>query len=204
MRVLDLFSGTQSLRRTLSALDAAYDVTSVDINEDSNPDICSDILELNHKNLFKPGDFDVVWASPPCTEYSRAKTIGVRDILGANRLVKKTLKVIKYLQPKAWFIENPQTGLLKSQPFMSVLPFYDVSYCKYGYLYKKQTRIWTNVTTFVPRVCLRDCDSLKQNEKGRTAHMVSFGGPFRGKSVSIQERYSIPNELVIDLITSVS
>ena len=29
-------------------------------------------------------------------------------------------------------IENPQTGLLKEQIFMSGLPYVDIDYCKYG------------------------------------------------------------------------
>ena len=37
------------------------------------------------------------------------------------------------------------TGLLKTRPFMERLPWVDVTYCKYGTLYRKQTRLWTNM-----------------------------------------------------------
>ena len=41
------------------------------------------------------------------------KTTGVRKIDEANKIVLKTLEIIDYFKPKYWFIENPQTGLLK-------------------------------------------------------------------------------------------
>ena len=44
-----------------------------------------------------------------------------------------------------WVIENPATGLLKTRPFMERLPWVDVTYCKYGTPYRKQTRLWTNM-----------------------------------------------------------
>ena len=46
--------------------------------------------------------------------------------------------------PLMWVIENPATGLLKTRPFMERLPWVDVTYCKYGTPYRKQTRLWTN------------------------------------------------------------
>jgi len=79
------------------------------------------------------------------TEYSHAKRRGVRDIMGANNIVLKTLRLIKQLNPKIWIIENPQTGLLKNQQFMGSLKFNDASYCQYGYPYRKQTRFWNNI-----------------------------------------------------------
>ena len=52
----------------------------------------------------------MIWASPPCTEYSIAKSTGVRKIEEANKVVERTLAIIEYLQPKYYIIENPQTG----------------------------------------------------------------------------------------------
>jgi site-specific DNA-cytosine methylase len=200
MRVLDLFSGTQSLKHTLGA---GYHVTSVDNRPGTNPDICADMLTWNYKEHLKPGDFDVVWASPPCTEYSQAKTVGPRDIEGANKLVRRTLAIIKYLQPKAWFMENPQTGQLKNQTFMRKLPFHDVSYCKYGFPYKKQTRIWTNVTGFVGETCHGDCDALVVNPAtGLRIHKCSFAGPKRERNVPLAERYSVPPRLIHSLFAA--
>ena len=93
-------------------------------------DINSDILEWNFKD-YEVGYFDFIWASPPCTEYSIAKTTGIRQIDEANKIVLKTIEIIEYLQPKYFVIENPQTGLLKKQPFMNEFKYNDVDYCKY-------------------------------------------------------------------------
>ena len=67
-----------------------------------------------------------------------AKPIGVRQIIEANRIVKKTLEIIDYFKPKYWTIENPQTGLLKKQEFMEELPYFDIGYCKYGFNYRSE------------------------------------------------------------------
>ena len=79
----------------------------------------------------------VIWASPPCTEYSKAKSRGNRNIDYANQIVLKTLEIIHYLQPTYYILENPQTGLLKKQSFMDTIPFADVDYCKYDMPYRK-------------------------------------------------------------------
>ena len=63
-------------------------------------------------------------------------------------------------------MENPQTGLMKAQPFMQNLPFKDIDYCKYGMPYRKRTRIWNNITSWTPRaLCCRDCDSMDEHHK---------------------------------------
>ena len=129
--LLELFSGTGSVGRVAESL--GYSVVSLDLK---NAKIVTDILEWDYTKL-KPDEIDVIWASPPCTEYSIAKTVGERKIDDANKIVKKTLEIIDYFKPQYFFIENPQTGLLKEQYFMKDLPFFDVDYCKYGFRYGK-------------------------------------------------------------------
>ena len=57
------------------------------------------------------------------------------------------------------FIENPQSGKLKSYNIDK--PYYDVDYCKYAdWGYRKRTRVWTNAVGFVPKTCKKDCNSM--------------------------------------------
>ena len=117
MRVLELFAGTQSVGKV--ARELGFEVISLD--RDMDADIKTDIMNWDYTQ-YEPKHFDIIWASPPCTEYSRAKTTGVRDIEGANAIVQQTLDIIEYFEPKYWMIENPQSGLLKDQLCMYGLP----------------------------------------------------------------------------------
>ena len=155
MLLLELFSGTGSVGRV--AKNFGYTVISLDLK---NADICSDILEWDYTE-YPTGMFHVIWASPPCTEYSRAKTTGVRKIEEANKIVKKTIEIINYFNPKYFVIENPQTGLLKNQDFMKDFDYKDVDYCKYGCRYRKRTRLWLNLKNWTPRpLCKKDCGNV--------------------------------------------
>ena len=63
----------------------------------------------------------------------------------------KTIEIIEYFNPRVWFIENPQTGLLKKKEFMVGKPFKDVDYCKYGMPYRKRTSLWNNLDKWTPQ-----------------------------------------------------
>ncbi|MFM7989503.1 MAG: hypothetical protein ACKPKO_60335 [Candidatus Fonsibacter sp.] len=46
-------------------------------------------------STYEPHEFNVVWASPPCTEYSMAKVTGVRNITEANNISQRTIDIIR-------------------------------------------------------------------------------------------------------------
>ena len=187
-KLLELFSGTKSVSKVAEEL--GFDVVSLDLRD---ADINCDILLWDY-TIFPPGTFDVVWASPPCTEYSRAKTVGVRDIEHANQIVLKTLEIIHYFNPTYWVIENPQTGLLKNQYFMTDLLYNDVDYCKYGMPYRKRTRLWNNIRTFTPLpLCKKNCNFMIGNRH------ISMG---QHDSNSTRDLYVIPSDLILEILNS--
>ena len=56
--------------------------------------------------------------------------------------MRRSLEIIELFKPALWLIENPQTGYLKTRPVIQGIPWRDVTYCKYGFPYKKRTRLW--------------------------------------------------------------
>ena len=182
MKVLELFSGTGSVGTV--AKEMGWEVVSLDLK---NANIETNILSWDY-TLYKPGYFDLIWASPPCDTFSalRSPWIGRKlkchhgkvctkellqkdmDTIGIP-ILRKTEEIIDYLKPKYYFIENPQTGKMKD--YLS-RPFYDVDYCKYAdWGYKKRTRVWTNLTGFIPKLCKKDCGQLVDG-----IHRINLGG----------------------------
>ncbi len=209
MRLLELFAGTKSVSK---ALQNQFDeIISVDILQKFNPSFVADILTWNYKQ-YPEGYFDVIWASPPCTEYSKAKTRGERNFLLADSIVKKTIEILEYFKPDKWFLENPESGKLKDREFMLGIPFVDVDYCQYGKDYRKRTRIWTNIE-YTGKLCNKTtCSKIKDGK-----HLMSCGNGYThdtkttsiysGKKyteriMSIEEKYSIPSQLIIELFAA--
>ena len=131
-----------------------YKTITVDTDYRFRPTHRVDVLAFDYKSLYPdPGHFDVIWASPPCTEYSIAKTIGTRDFEKADAVVKKCLEIINYYKPRRWVLENPYTGYLKSRPFMKGMHYDKVDYCVYerGRGRKKRTALWHSNPNFKPQ-----------------------------------------------------
>ena len=196
-RLLELFSGTKSISKAWGK--AFTEIVSVDILPDFGPTHVSDILAWDYQQY--PRDyFHTVWSSPPCTQYSKAKSRGVRDIAGANAITQRTLDIIQYFNPTYFFIENPQTGKLKDQEMMYGIPFYDIDYCQYGKQYRKRTRIWTNLANFIPRLCpgAGVCTAMTGAK-----HKLSCGNGYAiytERIVNLHEKYSIPSALLESLL----
>lgn len=165
IKVLELFSGTGSVGKCCKQL--GWDVVSVDMILPADHQV--DIIDFDYKQYPKD-EFDIVWASPPCTNYSMLKkcwygrklkdgTIyskeqNIKDQDEADKLVLKSFEIIDYFNPSLWFMENPQTGNLKNRDIMKDIPFYDVDYCMYSdWGYKKRTRVWTNKKDWIGKLC---------------------------------------------------
>ena len=189
MRVLELFAGTGSVGDVCRRL--GHEVISLD--RDLHADIECDIMDWDYR-VFEPKYFDFIWASPPCTEYSIAKTVGSRKLEEANRITQNTLEIIAYLEPTYWAIENPQTGKMKEQEFMQNLPFNDLDYCKYGMPYIKRIRILNNIASWTPRpLCARDCDSMDESRK-------KHGKIAQRQFCNLHDLYRIPEQLVEEIL----
>ena len=206
--ILDLFSGPGSVSETLKrklGSNVGVLVHSVDIHPKYNPTTQVNILRWNYKHALRdflrsrrPCDVFIAHASPPCTEYSRAKTRAPRNLRVADAIAKRTLRIIKYAKPDFWTLENP-TGLLRNRLFMQPLRKYrkTCSYCRYGKPFRKMTDIWTNVDCEL-KICSSATPCRVKRETGR--HLITAqSGPSGGMegSGAGENVYSLPRGLVL-------
>ena len=88
MKLLDLFTGTGSVRVAAEAL--GYEVTSLDIDPRCNPDFVADITLFDY-TVWNLGEFDVVWSSPPCLYFSAARRSNLGRMVKGEIMTKETL-----------------------------------------------------------------------------------------------------------------
>lgn len=145
MKCIDLFSGLGGFSKAFEE-STDWEVTTVEIDESFDPDICADIMDLRPSDL---PEADLILASPPCTQFSLAASRYGRfqgakpqtdDAREAVVLVYHTIGLIKSKTPDYWFMENPQ-GYLRQ---VIGDPEARVTYCQYGKPYMKPTDLWGN------------------------------------------------------------
>jgi hypothetical protein len=207
MRVLELFSGTGSIGHVFRR--RGHEVASLDLDPRCGADITCDVLEWDYEAHAPPGHYDVIWASPPCTMYSRARTTGgPRNLDLADSIVARTQQILEYFRPRAYIVENPASGLMASRPVTQRLNEAGstvISYCSYGRLFQKSTRLWHNLPSeaWSPRPpCDRRCPAM--TEDGRRRRQSAQRGPAllgqlqgrrRGDRLSLSELHAIPEAL---------
>ena len=154
--ILELFAGTRSVSKAFEKRghktysvewDKKFD--NIDIYDDINNITSDQIIKLCGR---KP---DVIWASPDCTTYSIAgishhrrkinnQFIPISDYAKfCDKTNKYVLQLIKELNPKYYFIENPR-GCFRKMNFIQGINRYTVTYCQYGDTRMKPTDIFTN------------------------------------------------------------
>jgi len=208
IKVLELFAGSRSIGKAAEEL--GYDVFSSDLKPFEGINYAVDILDFDiNKVPFKP---DIIWASPPCTSYSIAAISHHRPTNGnlsdfaikSDMMVNKVFHIIKHLNPKYWYVENPR-GSLRKQDFMINVPKTTVWYCKYGDKRAKPTDIWTNNLRSLlnpdgwqPRP---ECHNGNKNCHHESSPRGSRTGT-QGLSNNY-ERSKIPHELCIEILSSI-
>ena len=202
VRVLDLCAGTKSLAKAIRRIIPNAKVITLDNEERFAPSILADVREWDPLTAFTPGYFDIIWASPPCTEYSFAKTTGVRDLDTANAIVVACRRIIDVLKPRAWYIENPR-GLLQQQAFMDDIEHlrHVTTYCKFGYDYRKETNVWTNANIGnLPRCSFSTpCDHIRRH--GQHPRTAQRGASKDGRpGIPTEEAYTVPPRLLQRLL----
>lgn len=157
MKLLELFCGTKSISNAFKA--RGHEVFTVDWEKEFEPDMQIDIGKMTVEDVYRlcNGKPDVIWASPDCSSYSVAGIYHHRrlnEVTGnldgiseyakfCDRVNAHVVDLIKEVNPKYWFIENPRAAMRKMD-FVKGLPRYTVTYCQYGDTRQKPTDIWTN------------------------------------------------------------
>ena len=182
--ILDIGCGEKSLGKGINELfgdrrPVTLRYLSIDVDPKTDPDFCWDILTFfenlassddHTRELLSPGKVDIIWFSSRCDPFSPANTRGSRDIQEGLTLVEKGIEIATYLKPRVFFMESANSGehRLSNQPRMKELERqyrlspHPCTQCKYGFLNKKPTCIWSTIPLSLMS-CTKDtpCETLQ-------------------------------------------
>ena len=200
--LLELFSGTGRMGRAFSNM--GWEVISVDIDQRANATMHMDVRDLTADMIEQP---DIIWASPVCTDYSRARTRAKtpHDFDWADSLVQAVLNLAAELHCPCMF-ENPESGLLKSRAIVQGIPYRVIDYCKYvdnrmTHTARKRTAIWCIDVSWHPlrQLCGKYCGFCV----GKGHNEIAQQGPARDgqRRHTLAELYAMPPLLCEEIAT---
>lgn len=114
MKTLELFSGTKSFSKIMKA--KGHSTLTIDNDRTLNPDMIIDLLAMQPESFSK--DYELIWASPPCTAFSVASIShhwkgGWRKYIPKTKeaelglkLLEKTIEIIAYIKPRKWYMKD--------------------------------------------------------------------------------------------------
>jgi hypothetical protein len=189
---------------------------TTDIEPFEGIDYVSDVMDFDPSRLpFKP---DIIWASPPCTTFSVASLSHYWDhgkpknekALYGIKLLDKTIELIKTLEPKYWYIENPRAMMRKvideifSKYGITNYRRNTVSYCQYGFKIMKPTDIWTNDFKWQPKpICKAGAPCHERAGRGaRTGTQGVYNIKWeQARGGTAMARGVIPEKLCLEILS---
>lgn len=212
---LDLFAGLGGFSAAFEDAEG-WEVVTVDINPDFDPDICADILELDWSDL---PEADIVLASPPCPAFSPGgghtdtrlhelsesryfddKLVMPDSDTGHDSLIWANYgRALAEARARPWYvIENPKGGL---RNFWGE-PDYHVWYCQYnGEQRAKPTDLWGRLpNTFTPLSCSRQPNPFCDHDP---ASRGTTEGGTQDSNLSSAERAKVPYRLSKTILEAV-
>jgi len=116
MLMLDLGSGLKGASQAMS--NRGWDVVSVDINPDFEPDIVADLRNWSYSGP-RP---DLVWCSPPCTEFAKFAMPCWYDPAELPNpdmsIVRACKRIVDETNPRFWIIENVRGAVPFFEPLL--------------------------------------------------------------------------------------
>lgn len=198
MKVLELFKGSGSISNYYKNRDDV-EVISLDFNKKYEPTICCDIMDFDYKK-YNIGYFDIIWSSPECILFSTLQYTHIgrkwkdkEELITEQKknikYIMKTIEIIEYLQPTFYYIENPEKSMIWNyiEDLEISKKYIIVDYCKFGFDYRKRTKILTN----------KILDNIVCDKKKHDINIGFYKKSQKGTYPNtLLERYSIPERLL--------
>ena len=229
LRVLDLCSGTGSVKRALLKLimpdvrakhrskhRRGFIYVSIDSvsSGDIKPTIQGDVRQWHALLEAKDPKYvsqdpavwkwDIVFASPPCEKFSFAnKNVTREQEREALQVVQACLDCVRLLRPTVYFIENSYGRLWKTklmEPYRHQM--YVVSHCRYGRSYRKHTCIWSSIRGMSLRKCgtRHTCDWLRLWSNHNNTAQNGHDRDGRDNGTPREKLYRVPGALMRILV----